>query len=80
VHRSADARPAWHPEQSLTARQALAASTNGARTPAAGSRADFAVLDQSPYPAGTTSDQAASLRRMHVAGTIVGGRFSYRAW
>ena len=81
VHRSGDDRPAWHPEQALTVREALAASTNGAGTPRAGSTADFALLDQSPYPtAGGTVDQAAALREMAVAGTVVAGRFSYRGW
>jgi predicted amidohydrolase YtcJ len=80
VHRSDDERPPFHPEQSLTTRQALAASTNGAGTPSAGSTADFALLDQSPYPRGTSSDQANALRRMEIAGTVVAGRFSYRGW
>ena len=81
VHRSGDDRPAWHPEQALTAREALAASTNGARTVRPGSTADFAVLDQSPYAQGESSaDQAAVLREMPVAGTVVAGRFSYRGW
>ena len=78
VHRSGDDRPAWHPEQSLTARQALAASTDGAGTPRAGSRADFVLLDQTPYPPGLPAEQAAALRAVAVAGTIVAGRFSYR--
>jgi predicted amidohydrolase YtcJ len=81
VHRSGDERPAWHPEQALTPREALAASTNGAGTPRQGSTADFVLLDQSPYPpAGSSADQAAALREMAVAGTVVAGRFSYRGW
>lgn len=81
LHRSGDDRPPWHPEQALTAREALAASTNGARTPRAGAIADFALLDRSPYPpAGPSADQAAALRDMAVAATVVAGRFSYRGW
>ena len=80
VHRSADDRPAWHPEQALTAREALAASTNGVGTLRAGSTADFVLLDASPYPGGSPADQAAALRAMHVAGTVVAGRLSYRGW
>ena len=81
VHRSGDDRPAWHPEQALSAREALAASTNGAGTVRPGSTADFAVLDESPYAPGESSaDQAAVLREMPVVGTVVAGRFSHRGW
>jgi predicted amidohydrolase YtcJ len=81
VHRSGDDRPGWHMEQALTPQEALAASTNGARTTRVGSTADFALLDQSPYPSARSgADQAAALREMAVAGTIVAGRFSFRGW
>ena len=48
VHRSADARPAWHPEQALTAREALAASVDGQPTVGVGSPADLVLLDHDP--------------------------------
>jgi predicted amidohydrolase YtcJ len=81
VHRSGDDRPGWHMEQALTPQEALAASTNGEATPRVGTTADFALLDHDPYPSAPSSaDQAAALRRMAVAGTIVAGRFSFRDW
>jgi predicted amidohydrolase YtcJ len=48
VRRTGDARPAWHPEQALTRREALAASVDGQPAVAAGSRADLVVLDHDP--------------------------------
>jgi predicted amidohydrolase YtcJ len=48
VHRSADDREAWHPEQALTPREALAASTDGWGTVAVGHPADLALLDADP--------------------------------
>jgi predicted amidohydrolase YtcJ len=80
VHRSADDRAPWHPEEALTPRQALAASTNGEGSPRIGSPADFVLLDETPYPEGETASQGDSLRTMGVAATIVAGRFSYRGW
>ena len=80
VHRSADDRQPWHPEQSLTVAEALAASVDGQGTVAAGSRADLVLLDADPLAGPTDSGAlAAYLRRMPVAVTIVGGRVVHRA-
>ncbi len=80
VHRSADERPAWHAEQSLTVAEALAASVDGQGTVAAGSRADLILLDADPLAGpGDRGELAAYLRDMPVAGTIVGGRVVHLA-
>ena len=74
VHRSADERPAWHPEQALTPREALAASVDGRGTVRPGRPADLVLLDADPLDAdGDTAAQAARLRTMPVAATWVGG-------
>lgn len=73
VHRSADDREPWHPEQSLTRAEALAASTDGARL-AAGEVADVVVLDADPLTCGVEE-----LLDMPVAATLVGGRFTHWA-
>jgi hypothetical protein len=80
VHRSGDARPAWVPEQSLTPAEALAASTDGQRTPTAGSPADLVLLDADPLaPAADPADAARVLRTMRVAATLQGGRLTHDA-
>lgn len=79
VHRTADERPPWHPEQSLTPAQALAASVDGAGTVAPGSRADLVLLDADPYAAGSEpASAAAHLRGMSVHATVVGGAVTYQ--
>lgn len=80
VHRSADDRPPWHPEQALTAAEALAASTDGWGTIAPGHPGDIVLLEADPL-AGDPADTAATaarLRGMDVAATIVAGRISQR--
>lgn len=73
VGRARDGREPWHPEQSIEARAALAASTNRAghevRT---GATADLAVIELDPFavPAG-------ELRTMPVAATLVAGAFTH---
>ncbi|MGC8635116.1 MAG: amidohydrolase family protein [Candidatus Limnocylindrales bacterium] len=80
VHRSADERAPWHPEQSLTAGEALAASTDGQGTLVAGSRGDIVLLDDDPLGAGPDPVEAAErLRRMHVGATFVAGRPTHMA-
>jgi predicted amidohydrolase YtcJ len=75
VHRSADERPAWHPEQAITAREALAGSVDGRGSVRAGMPADLVLLDADPLdPTGTPEDQAARLRAMRVAANWVDGR------
>jgi predicted amidohydrolase YtcJ len=74
VHRSADDRPAWHPEQALTPREALAASVDGVGTVHAGAPADLVLLDADPLdPSGTPAEQASRLRSMPVATTWIAG-------
>ncbi len=75
VHRSADDRPAWHGEQAVTPREALASSVDGQGSVHAGARGDLVLLDADPLDdSGTTADQAARLRAMPVAATWVAGR------
>lgn len=75
VHRSADDREPWHPEQSLTTQEALAASVDGAGTVGVGSTADLVLLDRDPLQ--SHPDPREHLRTMPVAATLVGGR---RVW
>jgi hypothetical protein len=81
VHRSADDREPWHPEQAITVLEALAASTDGQRTLGAGSRGDIVLLDADPLagPGDDTAALAAHLRGMPVAATFVGGRPTHLA-
>ncbi|MBF4770454.1 amidohydrolase family protein [Nocardioides agariphilus] len=77
VHRSADERPAWHPEQALSPREALAASIDGQGPVHAGAPADLALLDADPLDgSGSPEEQAARLRSMPVAATWVAGRLT----
>ena len=81
VHRSGDDRPAWHPEQAITGAEALAASTDGQGTVREGSRGDVVLLDADPLrafgDAEGSGEQAAYLRRMPVAATLVAGRLAH---
>ncbi|GAB94973.1 hypothetical protein BJY21_001745 [Kineosphaera limosa] len=80
VHRSADEREPWHPEQALTAAQALAASTDGWGTVAPGHPGDLIVLEADPRgPTGEPSQAAAArLRCTRPVLTIVAGRVVHR--
>ncbi|NYG54458.1 amidohydrolase [Nocardioides perillae] len=81
VHRSADEREAWHPEQALTPAEALRASVDGQPTVQAGSRGDLALLDRDPLaPADSAADAAAHLRGTRVAATWVAGRLVHEAF
>lgn len=73
VFRTEGRRPPWHPEQRLSVVDALAASSRGLREVAVGMAADLVLIGSDPEDL----DQA-GLRDMPVAGTIVGGRFTYR--
>ncbi|MFP5347329.1 MAG: amidohydrolase, partial [Actinomycetes bacterium] len=48
VHRAAPGQRPWHPEQSLTPAEALAASTDGRRTLAVGEPGDVVLVDDDP--------------------------------
>lgn len=74
VHRSADEREAWHGEQSLTSREALAASVDGRPMVAPGSRGDLVLLDRDPLAVGATTHETGEwLRSVEVAFTVVAG-------
>ena len=75
VHRSADEREAWHPEQSITSREALAASTDGWGTVAVGHPGDLALLDTDPLAHHDDDPAVAArhLRETSVAATWVAG-------
>lgn len=74
VGRSRDGLAPWHPEQAIGNAEALAASARGRSTISLGDVADLAVVDIDPVAA--THEQ---LRAMPVSGTLLGGRFTYRA-
>ncbi|WP_110181108.1 amidohydrolase [Nocardioides solisilvae] len=76
VHRTADDREPWHPEQAITAQEALAASVDGLGTVAAGHPADLVLLDADPLaPQESAAATGEHLRGMgdRVAGTWVAG-------
>lgn len=73
VHRSNDDREPWHPEQALTPREALAASTDGLGTVAVGHPADLVLLEADPLASGPSAEQAGALQEMQVAATWVAG-------
>ncbi len=81
VYRSADDRPPWHPEQALTVREALAASVDGQGSVHSGMPADLVLLDADPLAAtDDPAEQAARLRAMPVALTVVGGEVVHSEW
>lgn len=74
VHRAAGDDDPWHPQESITAQEALAASVDGLGTVHEGMPADLALLHADPLDAsGSSREQAARLRAMTVAATWVGG-------
>ncbi len=79
VHRGEPGEAAWHPEQSLTASEALASSTDGRTTVEVGAPADLAVLDSDPMAPGDPAEIAARWRDIRVAATLVAGRMVHDA-
>ena len=81
VHRSGDEREPWHPEQAITAREALAASTDGWGTVAPGHPADLVLLDADPLDGASDAAHAARLRGFgaHVVTTWVAGEVAHEA-
>jgi len=73
VHRGEPDDEPWHPEQSLTVQEALAASVDGRRT-VAGEPGDLVLLDTDPLGA-----TPAELRDVHAALTVVAGRVVWDA-
>ena len=84
VRRSLDDRPAWRPEQTLTAREALVASTLGPAwlegqeqrrgTLLPGRLADLVVLDRDPFTC-----PPEELGEVAVLATMVSGRWTHIA-
>ena len=70
VGRSRDGREPWHPEQRLTAAEALSFSVRS--SVAVGEIADLVVTELDPLA--TSADE---LRAMPVAATLLGGRFTH---
>ena len=71
VGRSRDGRAPWHPEQRISAAEALAASTRS--TIAVGQPADLVITDLDPLT--STHEQ---LRTMPVCATVLAGHFTHR--
>jgi predicted amidohydrolase YtcJ len=74
VRRSGDDRPSWHPEQEMPVADALAASTQGRYTPRPGDHGDLVMTELDPLTAGPEA-----LRDMPVFGTLLAGRWTWRA-
>ena len=75
VSRSRDGREPWHPEQSISAKAAISASTGGNGSDVTvGMIADLVILDLDPFTA-----SAEELRDMPVSGTLRAGEFTWRA-
>lgn len=81
VHRSGDERGPWHPEQALTAREALAASTDGWGTVAVGHPADLVLLGADPLAGASDLAHASALRGFadHVRTVWVAGAVAHSA-
>jgi predicted amidohydrolase YtcJ len=71
VHRGEPGDQPWHPEQAITAAEAVAAAVDGNRV-AVGRPADLALTDADPLTAAP-----AALRAMHVALTVVAGHVTH---
>lgn len=67
-----DGRKPWHPEETITRQQALAASARGRSRIHIGDPADLAVLDADPLAV-----PDAVFAAMPVAATLLTGRFTY---
>lgn len=73
VERCLPGEQPWHPEQRITAAEALAASTDGrGLVPAPGAPADLVLLDADPLEA-----SGDLLRHLPVAATLVAGRLTH---
>ncbi|MFB2597297.1 amidohydrolase family protein [Herbiconiux sp. P17] len=80
VGRTRDGREPWHPEQRIPAAAALAASTRAGTRVRLGAPADLAVTELDPLASGDDpAAEAARLRTMPVALTLLAGRLTHRA-
>lgn len=78
VHRSADDREPWTPNESLTVAGALACSVDGQGTLDVGARGDVVLLDTDPTDLGEQgADAAAALQETTVAATFLAGRLTH---
>ncbi|MGI4894538.1 MAG: amidohydrolase [Janthinobacterium lividum] len=77
VHRSADARPPWHPEQQLPLDVALTASSGGRGVVRVADVADLVLVAEHPAEVLARGGPAA-LRATEVLATLVGGEFTHR--
>jgi predicted amidohydrolase YtcJ len=74
VHRSRDGVDPWHREQAVPVEVALAASVRHGLPVSDGAPADLVIVDADPM-----TEAAERLRSMPVAGTILGGRWTWRS-
>lgn len=74
VFRTDDERGPWHPEQAIPLAAALAASSRGRTGVRPGDPADLVLTAQDPAGLGP-----AELRDIEIAGTLLGGRWTYRS-
>lgn len=75
VWRTADARPAWHPEQALDVTTALASSVDGRPLGLrVGDPADLVVLDDDPF---ALAAEPGGVRGTRVAATLVAGDWAW---
>ena len=72
VGRSRDGREPWHPEQAISASEAIAASAHS--TIAVGQPADIVITERDPL-----ESSADELREMPVFATMLGGHFTHGA-
>ena len=74
VARARDGLAAWHPEQSITAEEAIGASAHGRHRIAIGDAGDLCVVDIDPLAA-----SGSELRAMPVSATLIAGRFTHNS-
>jgi len=74
VARARDGLAAWHPEQSITAEEAIGVSAHGRHRIAIGDAADLCVVDIDPLAA-----SGSELRAMPVSATLIAGRFTHNS-
>lgn len=80
VHRSADGRPPWAPEQHLSPATALRCSTDGIATLAVGGPGDIVLTTGDPTATtGSSAEDAARLRETEIIATLVAGRLVFQS-
>lgn len=80
VHRSADERDPWQPDEALTPAEAYACSTDGQTTLDVGSRGDLLLLEQDPtVSSGDSAEDGARLLATRPVATVLAGRVVHDA-